>query len=81
MNQRTAWQDFSKLPPKAQRQVMDFIAFLQARYASARPRKMGKPTKLAKEAFIGMWRNREDLSDSTAWVRNVRQREWVRRRA
>jgi len=81
MNQRTAWQYFTKLPPEAQRQVMDFIAFLQTRYAPTRPRKTGKPTKLANEAFIGMWRDREDLKDSTAWVRNVRQREWVRRRA
>ena len=81
MNQKTVWQDFSNLPPEAQRQVLDFIAFLQARYVSPRSRKNVKPTKLAKEAFIGMWRNRDDLRDSSAWVRNTREREWVSRRA
>ncbi len=61
MNQKTVWQDFLNLPPEAQRQVMDFIAFLQARYAPPRSRKNIRPTKLANEAFIGMWRNRDDL--------------------
>jgi hypothetical protein len=23
-----------------------------------------------------MWRDREDMQDSTAWVRSLRQREW-----
>jgi len=76
MNQKTAWQHFSSLPPEAQQQVIDFIAFLQTRYTSSRPRKTTKPPKLAKEAFIGIWRNRADLQDSTAWVRKLREREW-----
>jgi hypothetical protein len=78
MNQKTAWQRFSDLPPEAQQQVLDFIAFLQMRYAPSRPRKTAKSPKLAKEAFIGMWQNRADLQDSTKWVRNLREREWGR---
>ena len=81
MNQRRTWEDITELPPEAQRQVMDFIAFLQVRYSSARPRRTAKLAKLANEAFIGMWRNREDLKESTAWIRDVRKREWVRGRA
>jgi hypothetical protein len=49
---------------------------LQTRYGPARPRKLAKPSRLAKEAFIGMWRNRTDLRDSSAWVRKVRAVEW-----
>jgi hypothetical protein len=78
MNQKTVWQRFSSLPPEAQQQVIDFIAFLQTRYVPSRPRKTAKPTKLAQEAFIGMWRDRKDLRDSTAWVRNLRASEWRR---
>ncbi len=81
MSQKTVWQDFISLPPEAQRQVMDFIAFLRARYLAPRSRKTIKPTKLTREAFIGMWRNRDDLQDSSAWVRKTREREWMRRRA
>ena len=81
MNVKTSWQDLNSLPPEARRQVVDLIAFLRQRYAPSRSRKAVKPAKLASEAFIGMWRNREDLQDSGAWVRNVREREWMRRRA
>jgi len=76
MNQKTVWQRFSSLPPEAQQQVMDFIAFLQRRYVPSRPRKTAKPAKLAQEAFIGMWRDRKNLRDSTAWVRKLRKSEW-----
>jgi hypothetical protein len=76
MKQKTPWQRFSSLPPEAQQQVIDFIVFLQMRYTLPRPRKTARSSKLTKEAFIGMWRNREDLRDSTAWVRKSREREW-----
>ena len=79
MNQKTAWQLFADLPPEAQQQVIDFIAFLQTRHVPMRPRKAARQTKLAKDAFIGMWRTRADLRDSTLWVRTLREREWMRR--
>jgi hypothetical protein len=43
---------------------------------SPRRQKTHKPNKLAKEPFVGMWRNRADMKDSNAWVRNLREREW-----
>jgi hypothetical protein len=81
MKQEEIWSQLITLPPAAQRQVADFIAFLHVRYAPPRVRKGAKRTKLAGEAFVGMWRNREDLQDSSAWVRGVREREWVSRHA
>ena len=72
MGQKTVWDRFVNLPPEAQKQGRDFIAFLQARYASTHLLKKAKRTKLANEAFIGIWRNREDLKDSGAWVRSIR---------
>lgn len=76
MNQNSFLQDFSKLPPEAQKQVIDFIAFLQTRNLPAKPRKKVKASGLTQEAFIGMWQNREDLQDSTKWVRDSRKSEW-----
>ena len=29
------------------------------------------------EPFVGMWRDREDMADSSEWVRTTRQREWT----
>jgi hypothetical protein len=69
-------QDIASLPPEAQKQVLDFVAFLKSRYpASPRPRTT-KRSKLADEPFIGMWRDREEMKDSSAWVRRLRKREW-----
>lgn len=43
------------------------------------PRKVRK-ARLSDEAFIGMWRDREDMKDSSAWVRALRSREWTESR-
>jgi hypothetical protein len=60
MNQKLALQILSDLPPEAQKQVMDFIAFLKTQHTPPRKRKPRKPSKIAKEPFVGMWRNREN---------------------
>ena len=33
-------------------------------------------TIMAAEHFIGMWRGREEMLDSSKWIRELRQREW-----
>ena len=30
------------------------------------------------EPFIGMWRDREEMADGTAWVRRLRACQWSR---
>ena len=65
---------FHALPPEAQRQVLDFLASLEQRYRPASPRPKTKP--LRAYAFVGLWRGREDLSDSARWVRRLRHQEW-----
>ena len=80
MQQEDLWRQLTTLPPEAQQQVIDFIAFLHTRYASTHASKTAKRTGLVSEPFIGMWRDRKDLQDSSAWVRNIREREWVKRR-
>ena len=73
--QDNAWNDFNSLPEEAKRQVTDLIASLRRRYASTPER--AKPSgPLESEPFVGMWQDREDLTDSTAWVRAAREREW-----
>jgi len=71
-------REMASLPPEAQKQVIDFVAFLKARYSSTPTTRKAKRTRLADEPFIGMWRTRKDMQDSTAWVRSLRRREWER---
>ena len=74
MSKKEVLEKFDALPAEAQRQVADFIAFLEAYYRSVPSQKPQQP--LATEAFIGIWRTRPDLRDSSAWVANLRKSEW-----
>jgi hypothetical protein len=71
-------REIASLPPEAQKQVTDFVAFLKARYLVPRVPKKARRIKLVDEPFIGMWQDREDMQDSSAWVRNLRRTEWER---
>ena len=68
--------EYVALPVEAQRQVVDFITFLRQRYTAGQPIQKDRQASLKKEPFIGMWRNRQDLSDSSSWVRKTRKSEW-----
>ena len=78
MNQEELWRELKSLPPQAQREVIDFIAFLRGRYEPPRPSNKSIRKNMAAEPFIGIWRNRADLSDSSKWVRTISEREWAK---
>ncbi|WP_300154517.1 hypothetical protein [Solidesulfovibrio sp.] len=77
MNIATVLADLAALPPQAQQEAADFIAFLKARHtapigsADARDEAAGL-------AFRGMWKDRDDMGDASAWVAEHRRREWTR---
>jgi len=75
VDKETLWREYSALPVGARQLVMELIAFLATR---AKPRALARKATgdLADDPFVGMWRDREDLADSHAWVRTVREREW-----
>jgi len=64
------------LPPEKQAEVLDFIEFLAQRQPGVAIRE--KRPALRDEAFVGMWADREDMRDSSAWVRQLREKEWER---
>lgn len=69
-------REIASLPIEAQRQIEDFIAFLRQRYQPSLLAETALTSDLKTEGFFGMWRDREDMQDSTAWVRNVREKHW-----
>ena len=68
--------DIATLPPEAQRQVFDFIAFLKIRYKKNRCAKKTGGNKIANDPFIGIWEDRKDMKESSQWVRSTREAEW-----
>jgi len=74
MEPEKIYNDISNLPPEAQRQVADFISFLKTRYK--KPQKTASRNNISNDPFIGIWKDRDDMKDSSKWVRNLRASEW-----
>ncbi len=70
------YNDISNLPPEAQRQIVDFIDFLKLRYQKPLQTKSSQKGRITDSPFIGIWKDRKDMEDSTKWVRNLRGSEW-----
>lgn len=66
--------NISTLPPEALQLVADLVSVLNKQYVT--PPKKGKRS-LEEEPFVGMWADRADMTDSTAYVRKLRQEEWT----
>ena len=75
MENKVFYNKFESLPIEAQKQVLAFIDFLQKRYESKskKPRERGS---IINKKFVGLWENREDLKDSSLWIKNLRRKEW-----
>jgi len=74
MNATLLVKAIGRLPEEAQREVFDFVGFLSNRPTlRATGNKSGSPSTAP---FVGMWRDRADMTDSTAWVREQRRKGW-----
>lgn len=70
-------EQIAELPPDAQKSVADYVGFLSAQCVSrVEGRKTTRKKPLRREPFVGMWKDRADMADSTAWVRGLRRSEW-----
>jgi hypothetical protein len=77
MTMEEMFRQWSALPPQAQKQVADFIAFLREQYGATETDEALSTTDLSEEPYVGMWSDRPDMEDSTAWVRTTRKQEWT----
>lgn len=66
-------REFASLPPEGRQEAADFITLLREHY-SRLDSSEHKGRDLRDFGFFGMWRDREDMRDSTAWVRTLRGR-------
>ena len=73
MRTEALWKRLADLPEEAQHEVEALIAELEKRQAPS-----PKRWALRGEPFTGLWKGRDDLADSSAWVRHTRQTEWQR---
>ena len=77
MSEKELIKQIQELPSSAKREAADFVEFLYDRYVGRN--KEGKKTRkpISKSSFRGIWKDREDMKDSTQWVRNIRKSRWT----
>ncbi len=68
------YDEIASLPPEAQQQVANFISFLKKQYKKTQ--KMALLNDVINDPFIGIWKDRKDMKDSSKWLRNIRKSEW-----
>jgi hypothetical protein len=63
-------RELAFLPPEGQEKAAEFIAGLREYYA--RQGSGHSQLDFGRLAFFGIWRDRAEMQDSTAWVRTLR---------
>ena len=69
-------KQIEQLPPEAQREAADFVDFLSKKYLQKDNSSSKK--SILNSPFRGMWKDREDMKDSTQWVRNIRKSRFAK---
>lgn len=72
MKRSVLYRRIAALPEAAQEEVARLVERLETQEAAP----LADAPPLEEEPFIGLWAGREDLSDSTGWVRRTRRQEW-----
>ena len=80
--QQQIQQDLSRLPEDMLQEVWDFAMFLQEKRKQNVVLRGMKTTQannqpLLQEPFIGIWKNRQEMTDSSEWVKQLRKEEWA----
>lgn len=78
MSEKELIKKIKKLPSEARQEAADFVEFLYEKYIQ-QPEKSNSSKKdsILENSFRGMWKDREDLQDSTKWVRELRKSRWA----
>ncbi len=63
------------LPPEKQQEILKFAESLVKRVEAETAEDQAG---WQNDPFVGMWKDREEMQDSEAWVRQLRQQQWQR---
>lgn len=69
---------FEKIPSEAQKEVIELVQFLYDQYIRSYQKESPKKP-ISESPFVGMWKDRSDLVDSTGWVKQQRRIQWTKR--
>lgn len=78
MSEKELIQKLKELPSEARQEAADFVEFLSKKYLDkSADSDSSKKKSILESSFRGMWKDREDMQDSTKWVRELRKSRWA----
>lgn len=78
MSEKELIKRIRKLPSEAQQEAADFVEFLTQKYIQkSAETESPKKKSILNNSFRGIWKERDDLQDSTKWVRELRKSRWA----
>jgi len=79
MSEKELIKRIKKLPSEAQQEAADFVEYLSKKYIQQPiDSSSSKKKSILESSFRGMWKDREDMQDSTKWVRELRKSRWAK---
>ena len=79
MSEKELIKRIKKLPSEAQKEAADFVEFLSQKYIQQpKDSSSSQENSILESPFRGMWKDREDMQDSTKWVRELRKSRWAK---
>lgn len=77
MSESIISKKIEQLSPGAKKQAQDFVDFLYQHYVGGKKKDKDEPSSISDSSFFGIWKNREEMKDSTQWVRDLRKSQWA----
>lgn len=79
MSEKELIKRIKKLPLEAQQEAAEFVDYLSQKYIEQPvDSNSSKKKSILESSFRGMWKGREDMQDSTKWVRELRKSRWAK---
>lgn len=79
MSEKELIKQIKKLPSEAQQEAAEFVDFLSKKYIQQPVESSSSQKKsILESSFRGIWKDREDMQDSTKWVRELRKSRWAK---
>ncbi|MCH8569044.1 MAG: DUF2281 domain-containing protein [Balneolales bacterium] len=78
MSEKELIKQIRELPAEAQQEAADFVELLTKKYIQRTEATDSSNKKsILENSFRGIWKDCEDLQDSTKWVRELRKSRWA----
>ena len=78
MSEKELIKRIKKLPSEAQQEAANFVEYLSQKFIQQPvDSSSSKKKSILESSFRGIWKDREDMQDSTKWVRELRKSRWA----